>query len=66
MSSFWTQGILANLAQDRFAEGFGLTEQDGVEVKVPMIGTAILHAARETKPVGVRRFTFTLCGGMTP
>jgi hypothetical protein len=42
MSSFWTQRILANLAQDRFAEGFWLTKQNGLEVKVTMIRGAIL------------------------
>jgi hypothetical protein len=43
MSSFWTQGILADLVQDRFAEGFRLTKQYGFEVKVSVIGTAILQ-----------------------
>ena len=42
MSGFWAQRILADLGEDCFAEGSRLAKQRGVEVKVLVIGGAIL------------------------
>jgi hypothetical protein len=44
MPGGWLERILADLAQDRFAEGLGLTKQNGFKVKVAMIRGAILDA----------------------
>jgi hypothetical protein len=63
MPGGWLERILADLAQDRFAEGLGLTKQNGFEVKVAMIGTAILDAWREAQAVRFRCFALTLGGG---
>jgi hypothetical protein len=66
MPGGWLERILADLAQDRFAEGLGLTKQNGFEVKVAMIGTAILDAWRETEPIGFRCLPLPHGGGDTP
>jgi hypothetical protein len=52
MPSGWLEGVLANLAQDRFSERRWLAKQNGLEVKVLMIRTAILDSLCETKPIG--------------
>jgi hypothetical protein len=42
MSRFGFERVSANLAQDRFAKGCGLTEQHGLKIEVLVIGAAIL------------------------
>jgi hypothetical protein len=66
MPSGWLKRVLADLAQDRFSEGFRLTKQHGVEVKVSVIGTAILDPWRETESIGFRCLPLPHGGGYTP